>query len=212
MAQRVKLKVTAPALSAERERLRQAIERREAINKRLHALISASESMRKDAWELQHQIDNAAEAIEAADQRAIENLIEREMNRPRIDGPSPEEARRTAERLDDQHQTMTRARTHLDNQRRAVQRELENAKIHVEAAVSDALWASPEVMRMLRDLEVATATALEIRAALDVCGAIPNALLLKYATINPPFSEQRAATWRVAKAKLMNDARAELPS
>jgi len=37
-------------------------------------------------------------------------------------------------------------------------------------------------------------------------------LLLKYATINPPFSDERAAAWRQAKAALMNNAEAVLPS
>ena len=208
MAARVK--IVPPALSAEREKLREAIEHRDQLKNRVDGLQAASDLALRDGRTQRDDLAALKIKLVEAEERATNSVVARAQGRPALPGQTVAQAKQAIADLEDAVEAGARARELIAAQLRT--KDFEAAQIHVEAAASAALWASPEVMRLLRDLEVATATALEIRAALDVCGAIPNALLLKYATINPPFSEQRAATWRVAKAKLMNDATAELPS
>jgi hypothetical protein len=165
-----------PALSAEREKLREAIERRDQLKSRVDGLQAASDLALRDGRTQRDDLAALKIKLVEAEDRATNSAVARAQGRPALPGQTVAEVRQAIIDLEDAVEAGARARELIAAQLRTVTKDFEAAQIHVEAAMSAALWASPEVMRLLRDLEVATATALEIRAALDVCGAIPNAL------------------------------------
>jgi hypothetical protein len=206
-----RLKLTPVTLSPEREKLREAIGRRDELRERVAGLEAAGTEAMHHAWTLNDDLANAKARIPEAEQLATDNAVERAMQRKPKPGLSPDEARQAVANIEDQIEATARARQHLADQLKTAKADADTAQIYVEAAVRDALWAAPEALRLLRDLETATRTALECRAALEMVGAVPNHLF-KFTVINPPTDNARAESWRATKARLMDDPSAPMPS
>ena len=220
MAQRIPLmRVTsAPALNPQRQKLAAAIARRDELRIRLGAMAAAKDSMMRDSWDLQKRHEDAAAAVDEADARHITNIVEIQMGREPVEGLSPDQARAAVERLQDELETMQRARDHLAAQRDKVERELELANMEVRECVRNVGQTDLRVSALIGRFFAVQKEQVELTRIMQILakfGAIPDkhrnwdsVTLIDY-----DFVELDAwRTWEKALQHLSNDAAAEFPN
>ena len=217
--QRVKLlKVTAAhSLSPPRQKLAAAIARRDELRIRIGAMKSAQESMMFDAAPMAKELEDAAAAIESAEELAVANQVELRLGHEPKPGPTPDQARERVRVLADAYETHQRARQHLESQRRGIEKEMELADSEVRKTLSAAAQSDLRINAICGRYFACRREQVELMRILQVIakhGGIPT----PYATWDhqiladydfPELTEWKA--WEKAFVNLSNDAAVEFP-
>jgi hypothetical protein len=209
---------TAPALNPQRQKLASAIARRDELRIRLGAMEAAKDSMMRDSWELQKRYEDAAAAVDQADGRHITNIVEIQMGRPPVEGLSPDQARAAVERLQDELETMQRARDHLAAQRDKVERELERGNSEVRECVRNAAQMDLRVLALCGRFAACQKELVSLTRCMEALakvGGVPAAHKNWQNLVMPDYDFVELDSWKSwerACADLANDAATEFPA
>jgi hypothetical protein len=152
--------------------------------------------------DLQKQLEDATAGIEIADELAVTNTIELQMGRQPIEGPTPERARQLVERLADQYETVERARTHLNNQRAALEKEMEFASA-VRENVRVSSQADPRINALCARFFDCQRELIDLRRCMEVAaklGAVPDRYRRWQDVVLPDYDYIDQISWKAWEA------------
>lgn len=208
---KVQLKAVEKPPSSARAKLGAAISARNELQRKVSAVIAASETAGRDARSLQDDLTAAKAELAAAEQKADDDRINEAMNKPVVSGKSPATARKKLADLEDKISATKSARQILNAQLNKTQLEFERAKADVAAAVNEVIRDSPELERLLSDWMTVVSTYRQMKHLLDKMPLVSDSIRCLPNALNNASDFELADRWAVAIRALQDNAAAELP-
>jgi chromosome segregation ATPase len=202
-------------LSPERQKLADAIIRRDEAAKRVAALEAAEASARDDQYDAESDLETWKEYLPTAVETEVKNKVDKAIGKPiKKLSNSSAEARTAISNLEDTIKTLKDTRDVLEKELERTTRDFNIANGDVDVAISKLIDIAPEVERLLNDLATAVKT---YELLVEAVYSFPTPRHLQHlgnmGNSNPYNRDKTLANrWRSALEALRHDASAPLPN
>jgi chromosome segregation ATPase len=213
MAAKLNLKPVPQALSPQRQRLQEAITRRDKLKNRLGNLEQASLEMMRSSWQLADDLSAANATLTELENAATEALISKHVEGSDnvSSGKVLEQQHQCIVNISDMIETTGRARQHVSIQIITVKKDLEYCDSDIQSAITAVTWSDSSVKKLLSALLAATKRRAELYEAVKTLGSPPPELMM-FTRVNPDFDDTLAGEYAAVLAKLHNDAACDFPT
>jgi hypothetical protein len=215
MVARLKLAEKPVPLSPERQKLAEAITRRDELAKRVAALEAAAATARDDEMSAEADLHKWTEYLPGAVEAEVRNRVDEAIGKPtKKPAKSSAEAKQAIADLEDTISTLKSTREALSKELEKTSCDFNIASGDVDDCIRKLIDTAPEVERLLNDL------AISVKAhqlLVEAVYSFPTPRHLQHLgnmANSDPFNRDKslANRWQAVFAALRNDASAPLPS